>query len=44
MEAPLIIQSALRAEELRRLARRERQGRVAARLMALSSVRDGMNR
>ena len=44
MGAPLIIQSDLEAEELRRLARREREGRVAARLIALANVLDGMNR
>jgi transposase len=44
MGAPLTIQSDLEAEELRRLARRERDGRVAARLIALANVLDGMNR
>lgn len=44
MGAPFTIQSDLEAEELRRLARRERDGRVAARLIALANVLEGMNR
>jgi transposase len=34
----------MEAAELRRLARRERDGRVAARLIALANVLDGMSR
>ena len=34
----------MEAAELRRLARRERDGRVAARLIALANVLDGMIR
>jgi transposase len=44
MGAPLIIRSDMEAAELRRLARRERDGRVAARLIALANVLDGMSR
>src|SRR3954469_110647 len=44
MGAPLILRSDLEAAELRRLARRERDGRVAARLIALANVLDGMSR
>ena len=36
MGAPLAIRTDLEAAELRRLARRERDGRVAARLIALA--------
>src|SRR4051812_23781785 len=42
MGSPLIIRSELPAAELRRLARRERDGRVAARLIALANGRAGM--
>ena len=44
MGAPLAIRTDLEAAELRRLARRERDGRVAARLIALANVLDGMSR
>jgi transposase len=44
MGSPLIVRSDLEAAELRRLARRERDGRVAARLTALANVLDGMTR
>ena len=44
MGAPLVIRTELEAAELRRLARRERDGRVAARLIALANVLDGMSR
>lgn len=44
MGAPLTIRTDMEAAELRRLARRERDGRVAARLFALANVLDGMSR
>src|SRR3712207_1800323 len=44
MGAPLAIRTELEAAELRRLARREHDGRVAARLIALANVLDGMSR
>ena len=44
MGAPLAIRTDLEAAELRRLARRERDGRVAARLIALANALDGMGR
>jgi putative transposase len=44
MGAPVAIRTDLEAAELRRLARRERDGRVAARLIALANVLDGMSR
>lgn len=44
MGLPLAIRTDLEAVELRRLARRERDGRVAARLIALANVLDGMSR
>ena len=44
MGAPLVIRTDMEAAQLRRLARRERDGRVAARLMALANVLDGMSR
>ena len=44
MGAPLAIRTDLEAAELRRLARRERDGRVAARLIALANALDGMSR
>jgi transposase len=44
MGAPLAIRTDLEAAELRRLARRERDGRVSARLIALANVLDGMSR
>jgi transposase len=44
MGSPLIVRSDLEAAELRRLARRERDGRVAARWVALANVLDGMTR
>jgi transposase len=44
MGAPLAVRSDMEAAELRRLARRERDGRVAARLIALANVLDGMSR
>jgi transposase len=44
MGVPLAIRTDIEAAELRRLARRERDGRVAARLMALANVLDGMSR
>ena len=44
MGAPLAIQPDVEAAELRRLARREPDGRVVARLMALANVLDGMSR
>ena len=44
MGAPLAIRTDLEAAELRRLARRERDGRVAARLIALACALDGVSR
>jgi transposase len=44
MGAPLAIRTDIEAAELRRLARRERDGRVAARLLALANALDGMSR
>jgi putative transposase len=44
MGAPLAIRTDLEAADLRRPARRERDGRVAARLIALANVLDGMSR
>jgi transposase len=44
MPAPLPIRSDRDAAELRRLARRERDGRVSARLLALASALDGLPR
>ena len=44
MGLPLAIRTDLGAAELRRLARRERDGRVSSRLMALANVLDGMSR
>jgi hypothetical protein len=38
MGAPLAMRTDIEAAELRRLARRERDGRVAARLIALANV------
>ena len=44
MGAPLAIRTDLEAAALRRLARRERDGRVSSRLIALANVLDGMSR
>ena len=44
MGAPLAIRTDLEAAELRRLARRERDGRVTARLIAPANALDGMGR
>lgn len=44
MGAPLAIRTDIGALVLRRMARRERDGRVAARLIALANVLDGMSR
>ena len=44
MPAPLPIRSDRDAAELRRLARRERDGRVSARLLALANALDGLPR
>ena len=44
MGAAVAIRTDVDAAVLRRLARREREGRVAARLMALANVLDGMSR
>ena len=44
MGAAVAIRTDMEAGSLRRLARRERDGRVAARLIALASVLDGMSR
>jgi transposase len=44
MGAPLKIREDRSSAELRRLARRERDGRVAARLYAIASALDGMSR
>lgn len=43
MGAPLAIRTDIGALALRRMARRERDGRVAARLIALANVLDGMS-
>ena len=42
MGAAVAIRADIKAAELRRLARRERDGRVAARLIALANALDGM--
>ena len=44
MPAPLPIRTDCDAVELRRLARRERDGRVSARLLALANALDGLPR
>ena len=44
MGLPLAIRTDLEAAALRRLARRERDGRVSSRLIALANVLDGMDR
>ena len=44
MGAALVVRDDLEAADLRRLARRERDGRVAARLLAIAGVLDGMSR
>ncbi len=44
MGAALAIRTDMEAAALRRLARRERDGRVTARLIALANVLDGMSR
>ena len=44
MGAPVPIRTDIPAEELRRLARQETNGRVACRLIALANVLVGMNR
>ena len=44
MPAPLMIRTDRDAAELRRLARRERDGRVSARLLALANALDGLPR
>ena len=44
MPAPLPIHTDRDASELRRLARRERDSRVSARLLALANVLDGLAR
>jgi transposase len=44
MGAAVAIRADIEAAELRRQARRERDGRVAARLIALANVLDGMSR
>lgn len=44
MGAAVTIRTDMEARELRQLARRERDGRVAARLIALANVLDGMSR
>lgn len=44
MGAALMVRDDVEAVELRRLARRERDGRVAARLLAIAGVLDGMSR
>ena len=44
MPAPLPIREGRDATELRRLARRERDGRVSARLLALANALDGLPR
>ena len=44
MPAPLPIRTDRDATELRRLARRERDGRLSARLLALANALDGLPR
>ncbi len=44
MGVALPIRGHIEAAELRRLARRERGGRVSARLLALANALDGMSR
>src|SRR5918995_28853 len=44
MGAPLAIRQDIEAEELRRRARLEADGRVACRLIALANALDGMSR
>ena len=44
MGAPRSIRDDIPAEELRRLARQESDGRVACRLLALANALDGMSR
>ena len=44
MPAPLPIRTDRDPAELRRLARRERDGRVSARLLALANALDGLPR
>lgn len=44
MGAPIPIRTDIPAEELRRLARQESNGRVACRLLALANALDGMSR
>ena len=44
MPTPLPIRSDRKAAELRRLARRERDGRVSARLLALANALEGLSR
>ena len=44
MGAPIPIRDDIPAEELRRLARQESDGRVACRLLGLANVLDGMSR
>ena len=44
MSAPVAIRTDIPAGKLRRLARREANGRVACRLLALANVLDGMSR
>src|SRR3954454_2699632 len=44
MPAPLPIRTDRDAAELRRVARRERDGRVSARLLALANALDGLPR
>src|ERR671910_1109451 len=44
MGLPLAIRTDLEAAQLRRLARRERDGRVSSRLMALANVLEGRSR
>jgi transposase len=44
MGAPVPIRDDIPAEELRRLARQESNGRVACRLLALANALDGMSR
>ncbi len=44
MGAALVVRGDVEAADLRRLARRERDGRVSARLLAIAGVLDGMSR
>ncbi len=44
MGAALVVRDDIETAELRRLARRERDGRVSARLLAIAGVLDGMSR